>query len=59
MLFAPMVLSNSIANRNNNNNKGSVAYSAIHSLFTGFIFSKLSIIGFKKLLFMSIYQKIN
>jgi hypothetical protein len=54
MLFAPIVLSNSIANRNNNN-KGSVVYSAIHSLFTGFIFSKLSIIGFKKLLFMSIY----
>lgn len=56
MLFAPIVLSNFIANRNNNNNnKGSVVYSAIHSLFTGFIFSKLSIIGFKKLLFMSIY----
>ena len=55
MLFAPIVLSNSIANRNNN--KGSVAYSAIHSLFTGFIFSKLSIIGYKIIIHESILKK--
>ncbi|HEX5892223.1 MAG TPA: hypothetical protein VFY41_05115 [Nitrososphaeraceae archaeon] len=54
MLFAPILLSNLA---NGNNNKGSVAYSAIHSLFTGFIFFELSIVGFKKLLFMSLYKK--
>jgi hypothetical protein len=53
MLFAPILLSDLA----NGNNKGSVAYSAIHSLFTGFIFYELSIVGFKKLLFMSLYKK--
>lgn len=46
MLFAPILLSNNVKG----NNKGSVAYSVIHSLFTGFIFFELSIIGFKKVI---------
>jgi hypothetical protein len=36
MLVAPIFLSKSVANRNN---KGSMAYSAIHSLFTRFLYS--------------------
>ena len=36
MLVAPIFLSKSVANRNN---KGSMAYSAIHSLFTQFLYS--------------------
>ncbi len=36
MLFVPIFLSKSVANRNN---MGSVAYSAIHCLFTGFLYS--------------------
>ena len=46
MSFAPILLSNLA----NGNNKGSVAYSAIHSLFTGLYSLKLSIIGFKKVI---------
>jgi hypothetical protein len=47
MLFAPILLLSNLAT---GNNKGSVAYSAIHSLFTGFIFFELSIMGFKKVI---------